>query len=466
MMLNTDANDLPPLEACLDAGAAAAGPLEAAPSTASPGLGRRIGALLAGQTARKSALAIADQVVYGATTFAASILIARAAGSRELGVYTLGLSLALIGLDLQNSLVLIPYTVFKPHCRPPDAARFEGAALLHTLLLGLPAMAAFAVLGGLASRGVDLLGSAAACWTLTLAIPLFLLRQHARMVYLAQLQTGRALLIDVTVGGLQIAGLLLMAYVKRLDSASLALAVAGLACGAGGVLWLALNWPLMKLQLTPAWADFRRNWRFSRFLVATTPVAIVRSQLPLWMLAYRLGPGRTGLFAACVSITSLANPFLTGVNNFIGAKAAHIQAGEGDRALRRFILGSTAVISPLMSVFFVAMLLAGGRLVALAYGANYANLGLVIAILAAAVLANSLSGPAFRGLLARHRSDITLSTEVLMFAVQLTLGIWLVLCFGLTGAALAVFAGNLAGALYQLAVFTLQHPRAATEEEC
>lgn len=417
------------------------------------GLLTRLKALAMGSSARKGALAIADQLVFGGVTFATSILIARAAGAGELGIYTLGLSFLMVGLDLQNSLVLIPYTVFNPQRRAEgESGRLESSALLHTLLLGLLAMG---LVGGLAVSGALGLGSTVAGVALALAAPPLFMRQHVRMICFAKLQIGRALLIDIAVGGLQIGILALLAATHRMHSAALAYGVIALAGGAGFALWLALCPFLPRLRPREALADFRRTWRFSRWLVSTTPVAIVRTQLPLWLLTYFMGTHHTGLFAACINITALANPFLTGVNNFIGAKAAHIKAEEGVPPLRRFVLEATGGIAAVMALFALVLLFGGGLLVTTIYGQDYVGLGGVIAILGGAALVNSLSGPAFRGLLALQRSDITLSTEALMCAVQVTLGVWLVMRWGLLGAALAVFASNLAGAVYQLGVFVL-----------
>lgn len=460
MALNQEHQDpLLPLEGCPAAGPSLAG----APPALAVGPCARIKALLMGASARKGALAITDQLVFGAATFATSILIARAAGAGELGVYTLGISFLAIGLDLQNSLVLIPYTVFNPQrCTEEDGGRLESSALLHTLLLGLIAMA---LVGGLAISGALGLGSTAAGVALALAAPTLFMRQHARMICFAQLQIGRALLLDIAVGGLQIGLLLLLAATRQLHSAVLAYGVIALACGAGFTLWLALRPSLPRLKPRQAWFDFCASWRFSRWLVFTTPVGILRTQLPLWLLTYAQGTHRTGLFAACVSITALANPFLTGVNNFIGAKAAHIKAEGGAQPLRRFILQATGGIAAVMTIFALTLHFGGGLLVTTIYGPDYAGLGGIIAILGGAVLVNSISGPAFRGLLALQRSDITLSTEALMCIVQVTIGVWLVMRWGLAGAALAVFASNFAGAVYQFAIFVLHRETADSAQE-
>ena len=61
--------------------------------------------------------------------------------------------------------------------------------------------------------------------------------------------------------------------------------------------------------------------------------------------------------------------------------------------------------------------------------------------------------PAFRGLLALEKSRVTLTTECLMLLVQVSLGLWLVMRFGVLGAAWAILAVNAAGMVYQVVMF-------------
>lgn len=424
-----------------------------------------LGAGPAGETARKAALALADQFVYGATSFVTTILLARAAGGTQLGLYSLGLSLALVGLDLQNSLILIPYTVFSPRLEgAPAQARLAGGALLQTLALGGVSLAVLAALASPPVRRAGLVAPGAASLALALAVPLMFLRQHVRMVSFARLELTWALAVDLAVGGLQLAGLFALVRLGALTSAPRAFLVTAAACALGFLLWLAPRRGALGLRLGPALVDFRRNWQFSRWLITTTPVAILRSQLALWLLTFFHGPGAVGLYAACLGITSLANPLLTGAGNLIGSKAAHIHARQGRPALRRFILQATGLIGLAMALFLIVILLGGDRLVRLVYGGAYAHLGTVVSLLAAGVFIGSLSAPAYRGLLALERSGAALVTELLMFLFQASAGLWLVARHGLTGAALAVLLSGLIGTAYQLAVFLCKsRPDALTE---
>ena len=414
-------------------------------------------ALLSHPTAQKGALAIADQLVLGATNFVTIVLIARAAGNEELGHYTLGLSLLLFGQDLQNSLVLTPYIVFWPRLRrPQEQAAFAGNALLHSLALALLAMAALGLLGLVAAR--------LTCWGLILAVPAIFLRQHARMVSFAQLNIPAALWLDVVVAALQCGFLLLLARAKALNSASQAFAAVAVACGVGVGFWLiaervAIGRPRQAL------VAFHKSWRFSRWLALTTPVGVLRSQLPVWLLGAFHGAGALGHYAAGMNLVALANPFLTGTGNLIGARAAHLKTQEGAGALRRFTLLATVCVGSAMALFFLVILFCGGPLLRLIYGNGYGGLGGVTTLLAAGAFVGSLSAPAFRGLLALEQSRLTLVTECLMLLLQASAGAWLVMRWGAGGAALGVLLAGAAGTAYQLTAFLSSSRAMARREE-
>src|ERR1051325_11854112 len=57
------------------------------------------------------ALALADQAVVSGTSFLTSVLIGRWAGSSQLGIYAIGLSLLISVVAVQNSLISLPYTI-------------------------------------------------------------------------------------------------------------------------------------------------------------------------------------------------------------------------------------------------------------------------------------------------------------------------------------------------------------------
>src|SRR5687768_6796463 len=81
-------------------------------------------------------LALVDQAVISATSFVATLLVGRAGGPDELGVYSLGFTILLVAHCLQDALVGGPYTVFGVRLDAHGRAQLAASALLQQLFWG------------------------------------------------------------------------------------------------------------------------------------------------------------------------------------------------------------------------------------------------------------------------------------------------------------------------------------------
>lgn len=410
--------------------------------------------LLAGDATRNGMIAFIDQAICGATAFLTTVIVARKAGKEELGLYALGFGLASVILDLQNSVVLTPYTVYSPRLQGDALAAYNFSTLIHVLSISLLSMVSFMILGMILSFGVGPVGLSSVCWALILAIPAMLLRQYARMVSFAGIRMETALSVDLIVGVLQIGGLLGLVYLNVYASAYQAYYIIAAACGVGAGSWLFRERRKFVGSFLQAISDFRRNWQFVKWLTTTVPVANLRGQINPWLLAFFYGPSATGVYSACLNVTSLANPFLLGFGNIIGPMAAHSYARGRIRDLRNYILRAHVPIGLGMAIFWVAMLIFGGRFVSLIYGDNYNGLGAVVSLLAAAIFMGALCIPPRRGLLALESSRAVFVSEFLPLMLQVSLGLWLVLNFQIWGAAAAFLIGSIIELVILEVIFT------------
>ena len=71
-----------------------------------------------------------DQGVVSAARFVTNVVIGRACGKEELGLYALGFSVLLLVVCAQESLVTTPYTVFGNRLRGRRRAVRAASALL------------------------------------------------------------------------------------------------------------------------------------------------------------------------------------------------------------------------------------------------------------------------------------------------------------------------------------------------
>jgi O-antigen/teichoic acid export membrane protein len=388
-------------------------------------------------------LSLADQAVASATNFATGIIIARTCTQEEMGLYMLGFSVVLLATDLQTSLISTPYMVYAPRLKGRAHALYTGSTLLHQLSFSM--LIAFVLLGGAfaAAMGAGPRGLGPVLWALAAAITFIMLREYARRVCFVRLKLLTAFLFDACIGIAQIGGLLFLVRFHLL-SAHRAYWVIGSACGIALLWWLWSNRGCCRPQIGESWADLKKNWVFGKWVFASGLVWALGMNLYPWFLAEFHGTASTGIWAACLGVSSVGNPALLGIQNLVGPKIAHEYAAAGPAALRGLVLKVTAAISLPVSLLCLALILCGGRLISLLYGSQYAGNSGVIAILALSVL---ISAPAFcfsRALYACERADLDLLGNLAALFVMLTLGVWLVRAFGPLGAAFGLLGGNIA----------------------
>ena len=104
--------------------------------------------------ASKHGLALIDQAVVSGTSFLTTVMIARAASADVLGVYAMALSLLIMAVSIQDSLITLPFTIFRQNSivSPEEHA---GSSLILSGLLSVAALLAFIV----AAAGLSIAGA-------------------------------------------------------------------------------------------------------------------------------------------------------------------------------------------------------------------------------------------------------------------------------------------------------------------
>ena len=415
-------------------------------------LRRAVPAALLEGTAGKALATIADQGVVSAGNFATTIIIGRACVKEEMGLYLLGFSIVLFVTNLQTALVSSAYIVYSPRLKGRAHARYTGSTLIHQLIynaaviLGLVAGWAASTLWG----GIE--GLAPLLKVLAFLMVFISLKEYARQACFAGMRPISAFALDAAVATIQVGGLVGLAYYGLLSARS-AYLVIGVGCAVAVTVWL-LSWRNgFALGLPEAVADFRKNWSYCRWLVACNFVYLGSNHMYPWLLAWFHGTEDTGVLGACNGVLFLANPFLLGIGNFLGPKAAHALAEGGIEQMRRMVTKANILCALSLGSFCVLMVVFGGWLVVLLYGQKYAGNGLLVAILALAQLCLGLTVPTNYALNALERADVQFKSLLVSLAVTATLGLWLVMTLGTLGVASGMFACTSAGCLYKWIVF-------------
>jgi O-antigen/teichoic acid export membrane protein len=402
--------------------------------------------------AYQNLLALADQGIVSGTNFAASVLIGRAAGTRELGLYSLGFSLALLLVSVQDSLISLPYTIY--HRRRDAAGRVElaGSALVHCGLLSLLAIAAGAAAGAATWWIAALRPLATVLWVLAATAPFLLLREFYRRLEFAHLRPSRALTLDLVAGVLQLAGMAGMAVAATLSAAG-AFAARGFASAVAGAIGAFLGRRRIRALRERVASDWAIQRAVGKWILAGQMAGVAQAYAMYWLLAWRLGAAATGAFAACSTLVLLSNPFMIGVGNVLMPRTAHAYADGGAAELRRVVGKSTLLVGGVMAVFCGLLGLFGDQALTLFFGDSYEGQGHTVAVLATALLVNAVGMAADTGLQASEHPAASFRANLVAVCVMLGLAVCLVDQWQLVGAAYGVLAGNLAGTWFRVQAF-------------
>lgn len=396
-----------------------------------------------------SALAILDQGVVSGTSFITTWLIGRFSTPAELGLYSLGLSVVLGLLVVQMSLITTPYAVHR-HTDPKHSASNLGSTfVMQVILMGL-ALAGL-VVALLVTHGPARILVCAAIP----AVPLLLTREFTRRLAFARVSMAGALAIDLPVAAIQAIGLIVLAWMGRLSGAT-AFCVLGAAAAIGTVVGLSQHRGRSRFHRADFDRDVRRHWNFGRWIAGAQLLAVVNTQGTFWLVDAVRGTTETGIFAACLSIVLLSNPFVLAVGNLLTPRAAQTYAEQGFAGLRTYILQVSGIIALVMGCFCVVLALGGDWLVQLLYGSDYAGHGTVITLLGITFLIGAVSMAVNDALRAVGRTNVEFAAMAIDAVVTVGLGLVGLYWMGLVGLAIASLLGAIAALVFQVALFARQ----------
>jgi O-antigen/teichoic acid export membrane protein len=387
---------------------------------------------------QSSGLSVLDQAIVSGTSFVTSIILGRCCGRDDLGVYYLALSIVLLVRGLQEQLVSAPYMIYCGRQAKEHSPRYAGSSLLHQCVISLLAIGLLAVV---AFSGWSPAGMQSSLWLLLSAAPLLWMREYVRQVSFAHLDVRAAIVTDATIAATQLSGLAYLAWLGELNVQT-ALAVMGICCGLACVSWLASGRQQFILSWSAAWNDWRRNWTFSRWALASHLLACSAPYILPWVVALTHGERETGTLGACATLVGLSNMFLIGLANYLSPKAARAYAEHGLPELKR-VLKQTALLFVIgLGTMSAAAFLAGNHVAALVYGPEFSDTRWIIGILSLSVLANSLGVTAGNGLWALERPSASFMADLCSLVVTIVATAALIPAFGPLGAALAGLAGT------------------------
>jgi O-antigen/teichoic acid export membrane protein len=397
-------------------------------------------------------MALADQAVVSAASFLTTVVIAHWTFPNELGLYSLGISLLVSSLAIQESLISLPYTIQRQRA-PGTPAEHAGSALTSSALLSALGIVALAVTGTALSASGAEPPLSAMTWTLAGVLPFALLREFARKFSLAHLHTGQALILDLAVATMQLAGLAWLGWTARMSSAT-ACAALGIACASTATAWLYFSRSKFAIRREQVLTTWRQSWGLGKWLLLAQITVCVQGYITYWLSALVIGTNATGVFAACMSVVLFANPIITGISNTMTPRAVLALKQGGGAALRRQINRDTILLGAAMTCFCMVVLFIGDDVMHLLYqGSGYEGQGPTVFVLAVALLASAVGTPASIALASMERAR-AIACACSIGAVVTAVAVWLLMIeWGLLGAAYGFLCGNVAGTVARWVAF-------------
>lgn len=411
------------------------------------------------------ALGVGDQFVVSGASFLTTVLVGRATSASELGIYAVGVSLLIALVNIHEALVSLPYTIQRD--RPLGTpAEHAGSSLILSSLLSVLAMATLAA-AALAMSVLQVRPELIAMtWAVAAVAPLAFLREFSRRFAFAHLHVRKALILDIGVAAVQLGMLGMLAHGGWL-SATMALGTIGVACGLSGAAWLYRERRTFAVRADRLPETARRKWGLGKWLFANHVVTAIQVQITYWLLLWMVGTAATGIYAACMSVTLLANPFIQGLNNILCPKAAVAFSEGGETRLRREILQQSLLLGMTMLLFCLLVMAAGEDIMQLLYpGRDYAGYGQIVMVLALEALLIAIGMPVVTALSVMECARANFWIGLIGTVITAILVALLVFQWGLLGAAYGVLAGSLARLAARWSVFLTLARRADQTTAC
>ncbi len=407
--------------------------------------------LLRASVIRQGLLVLGDQSLRSASTFLSALLVGRACGKVEFGVYTLLLTLLVTAEAFQSALVNTPFVVQSPSTTGRDKEVYLGnAVLIQLLVAGITAVLLLGLLWAFPLSGLGELSP----WVLPAFVAAYfgvLFREFFRQVLLADLEVGRNLTFGAAVHGSLMVVLLGLTLMGRLDARTAYASTAGCSL-LPSLLVLWSKGRRMRFDVKGLAGQSRRCWQIGRWLFAEAAIVVVSGPVYSWVLASTHGMAAVGLLSACMLPGSVMSPLVQALHALLLPKASHA-VRRGIYHVRRIVFRSSVMVGVTFLVFPILLGWFSAPIMRLLLAGRYEASGWLVALLALRTYLVVTGVPLSVGLVVCEQTYAVFKSEVVSLVLTLLIGLPLTYGLGVWGVAWGFLLTRLLSRVYLAVAF-------------
>jgi O-antigen/teichoic acid export membrane protein len=391
--------------------------------------------------------ALTDQGMVSSSSFVLNIFLARWLGSEQYGSYALAFSIFLFLALFHNALILEPMSVFGPSVYRESLPEYLGQLMrLHFMITG--------VLAGLvciASVGLGFFATQAPLapgfWGVSISVPFILFFWLWRRAAYLRTQPNVAIRGAVVYAITTLVFVLVLEQLRLLSSFSAfaAQAVAGVAAS------LILIWNIRPRLSSAGYSlssVFQRHWNYGRWVAVSAFVFWMNGGAYYVIVGSMLGMRDVAGLRAIQNFVLPVNQFVAAVTLLLLPRAAESFNSQNRVEFRRKIGLITLLFTGAATIYGIAVVAFGHRLIEMVYGGRYTEYSYLLPWLALGVLLTAMAqGPMIAMQAMQVPAEIFKGYAI--GAATILLGIMLTRHYGLFGATLGLTAiSSLAFLLY------------------
>lgn len=298
--------------------------------------------------------------------FLTTVLLGRSAGLDGLGVFSLCFTLFVFLCAIQESLVVLPYTVYGHRLDGEAKKKCKGAAISRQILMAIASMAVVCLAAASMTGARQFM---MALVVLAAAMPAMLFREFGRRMAFADLQILPVLLNDALVTAMLLTGLVSLAYWQHLTAVT-AIGTFGAASALGTVIWYFAQRHQFIFDWQSIYEERRRSLSLGGWALGGRITSFAESYSVHWLIAIMLGTAATGGFSASMTIVALSNPLLLGVGSILTPYGAKLYREKGSLGLRQLARTANMWLMPTMFCFAIFLFIFGDWLLIRLYGSE------------------------------------------------------------------------------------------------